>query len=499
MDHNDNNFNGPQRQSYAAIIFLAYKYFKITISTLWPLALAFLVGKGSYKNLVLWAFIAGGILILIYTVIDFLRYYFYISDDELIVEKGVFKRSRINIPFERIQTINFEQSILHQALNVVKVEVDTAGSKGNEFTFLAFQLPKAEALRRILMEKKSVLQNEILDNEYKDTPPIQQKDQLILSLSIKDLLRVGITQNHIKSLFLILAFFISIYSNIDDAGIDTSIVNDNINKEMILTGKKGIIYLVLFSIIFSFLYSLFRTVFLYYQFSLLRSSDSFKVISGLFTKKQIAAKDKKIQIIEWNDNLLKRILGIHNVHLKQASSIAVSDKNSIIIPGCNRSVIEKIKNYYFESTEWDDLKEFRISKKIIFYKTLWYGIFPALLSLALLINQGYYSVSLLILIWPVLVFYAAKVSHKKRIFSINNHILHLQHGLFGNYNEALKLSKIQSVSLRQSLFQRRNRLANIIIYTASGKLIIPFTDLIFAQNAVNYFMYKVESDNKTWM
>ena len=82
------------------------------------------------------------------------RYYFYIEEDKLIVEKGVFGRSKTIVPFERIQTINFEQNLAHQVFSVLRLKVDTAGSAQKEFEFDAIAIDQAQALRKIILEKK---------------------------------------------------------------------------------------------------------------------------------------------------------------------------------------------------------------------------------------------------------------------------------------------------------------------------------------------------------
>ena len=499
MKRVDYDFSIPQRQSIVAIIFLIYKYFKVIVRSLWPIAIALVVGKGDSKIILLWAFIIISILILIYSVADFFRYSFHIDNDELVIEKGVFIRSKTNIPLQRIQTINFEQSILHQLFNVVKLEVDTAGAKGNEFSFSAFDLNKAEALRDTLMEKKAGLQHKMTDNEYPGAAIVFAKEQEIMSLSVFELIRIGITQNHLRSFFLILLFIYSFYINIDDLGIDTDAVVNEISEEMLTFGKIAIAFLILFSIILTFLYSLVRTILNHFQFSLFRSEDGFKIVSGLFNRKQVSAKDKKIQMIEWSDNPLKRMLGIYDVFLKQASSIEISSRHSIIIPGCNNNNLQKIINYYFDLAEWSHLHKFKISNRIIEYKTFYFGIVPAIILLFIFIFSGFPSFSWLMLLWPFIVFIAAKVNFKKWKISMNDHVLMVQHGLFGNSNVVIKLNKIQCVALKQNLFLKRNNLANLSIYTASGKVKIPFLNIKLAQSITNFYLYKVESDNRTWM
>ncbi|HAY71760.1 MAG TPA: hypothetical protein DCX89_07695 [Saprospirales bacterium] len=499
MKRNDFDFSQPNKQSYAAIVFLAYHFFRILVRQLWPVLIAVLVGRENLKNMLFWIIAGISVLVFVFAVISYLRYYFYIDNDELVVVKGIFKRSRTNIPFQRIQTINIEQSILHQLLQVAKLEVDTAGSKGTEFSFSALSMAKAEALRQVVLEQKSKILPLPQTSGVEKISGSELALQTILHLSFSELIRIGATQNHLRSLLIILAFFMTLYNQVEDIGVDTDQVVDQINEEVVYFGKIAIIILGLMSVLASFTFSLIRTIIRYYDFTLFRTNDGFKIVSGLFTKKQISAKDHKIQYISWADNPLKRLLGLYDVYLKQASSSEVRDTKSISIPGCNSKNVERIKFYYVSPEEWKDLKNFKISGKYIYVRVLYFGILPAIILGSLMLFTDFKIYSLLTALWPLLVYLAFRVNHKKWNFAINHELIYIRNGIFGNYFKALRLYKIQSMALRQSIYQRKHQLATITIYTASGNINIPYVHLDLAKDICNFVLFKIESDKRKWM
>jgi len=63
----------------------------------------------------------------------------------------------------------------------------------------------------------------------------------------------------------------------------------------------------------------------------------------------------------------------------------------------------------------------------------------------------------------------------------------------------LEISKIQAVSIRQTIFQKRRQLASVKIFSASKSLTIPQIYLATANDINNYLLYKVESEDKDWM
>ena len=123
-----NTFYEPQRQSPKAIVLILLKYLRIMVRQLWPLLLVILInptsGKGAWITT---SVIAVTCISLVYSIIAYTRYYFFIQNNELCVRSGVFRKKIINVPFDRIQSVDFKRNVVHQFLKVVSVQVDTAG------------------------------------------------------------------------------------------------------------------------------------------------------------------------------------------------------------------------------------------------------------------------------------------------------------------------------------------------------------------------------------
>src|SRR5688572_23380233 len=145
------SFYQPQRQSPKAVILILLKYLRIIIRQMWPILLIFIFQTKS-DNAVIIVTIAFGIVLisLIYSLVAYTRYYFFIKDNELCVRSGVFRKTVLNVPFDRIQSVDFKRNVVHQFLNVVSVQIDTAGSKGSELELDAIEQERAEELREIV-------------------------------------------------------------------------------------------------------------------------------------------------------------------------------------------------------------------------------------------------------------------------------------------------------------------------------------------------------------
>ncbi|GLR17650.1 PH domain-containing protein [Portibacter lacus] len=495
-----NLFAEPTRQSPVAIILLIYKYFINIIRQFWPAIIAVFIGQrsGNVSNLILISVIVVAVSALIFAIASYLRFSFKVQGDELFIEKGVFKKSKLNIPFERIQTLNFEQGLLHQIFDVVRIEVDTAGSAKNEFSFNAIQKNLAEELRTLILERKTEI--EVVEpSEQAEDLPIKEELKTIFSLDLKDLFIVGLTQNHLRTLVLLFFFALWGMGELSDAGFDLDWINKESATALIESGVVIILSLVFILLILIILGTAIRTILTYYEFKMFRTDKGFKIQSGLLNRKEYAALDYKIQQIKWVNNPLKRIFKIHHLQLKQASSIAVSSKKSIKVPGINLSKINEIVKYLFrDKNNYSELETHKISVLYLYRNLAYIGILPWVIIFGMVFyitnRPESYFILLAIPYFSITTWFA----YRKWAFRINDDLIYTHHGIFENKNNLVQLYKIQNVQIHQSPFQWRRNLANIRMFTAAGSVLIPYVKYEEALKIKDLVLYQIETNELKW-
>jgi putative membrane protein len=500
MKKNEYDFSVPTRQSYLAIVMILFKTVNVVVRQIFPAILVILIGgsknKGQY---IIWALVVGSVISMIYSIINFFRTYFIIQNNEIILHTGVFTIKKISVPFERIQTINFEQNILHQFFSVLRIKLDTAGSEKNEFEFHAIEADKAYALRELIMaEKQNIVSktkesNTLIEAASDATGPYQ----MIMSISPTQLLKVGLTENHIKSGGLILLFFFWIYQNLQEVGVDVDEYSDEIPEWEV--GFYVVLALVTFFLVVSVLISLVRTLISHYDLKLLRSATGFKIESGLFTKKEVSALDHKIQHISWSDNLLKRWMGFKDLALNQASSNEVNAKSNIKIPGCSVQHIRQVTETLFGQKDFENNITLQsIDKRYFLRFAVMTFLLLSLVCTGLIIAGQYDKIIVAVLLY--LYFCGTRyMNYKKLQFGTNDDMIYIRGGVFGDKAEVMPMFKIQSVEMHQSPYQTRNQLASITLYTASGKLRIPYIHQNTCIELMDLLLYKSESDKRKWM
>ena len=101
------------------------------------------------------SFIIFGALIIMLFISGFIkwkRFEYWFEDDELRIESGLFVKKKRYIPFDRIQSLDYTESIFHRPFGLVKVKVETAGSSSAKQAEGELTAITKEAAKRVEFE-----------------------------------------------------------------------------------------------------------------------------------------------------------------------------------------------------------------------------------------------------------------------------------------------------------------------------------------------------------
>lgn len=497
----------PRRQHNAAIVLILLRLFTQLLRQFWWVILLYFLGKqgGNGENN-FWLYVTLGLggFSAITSIIAFFRFYFYTENGELVIEKGVFQRNRLTVPFERIQTITFQQGPVHRFFNVVELEIDTAGSQGVEFNITALPRAEAERVRDYLIARRDAVRSELGETptgEVDAETEAVAADELLLQLSPKDLLKVGVSQNHLRTSLLILAFFFSIFQNISEAVDD---VYDNPYETAWDTVRESTWLLALTSVgallIVAFLITLVTTVVRYFNLRFWRTPTGFRLLGGLINRREQSANLRKVQVIRWQTNPLRRLFKIWTLQLRQAGSVAATRKTSVAVPGCYAHQVSAVRRSYFPEEATLPFGSYEIEPDYIWRRTLYLGIYPALIGVALAIFvwhslwMGIFFAALL----PAQYFWARAFRRRFR-YQLSTDGMRLKSGVIAETWQLLRWAKVQSVEIRQGRYQQRKDLATVTLSTAAGKLRLPYISLDRARQLQDFVTYRVETARGSWM
>src|SRR5690606_22586633 len=92
-------------------------------------------------------FVIGIILTISLPLLRYRYWKFEVRDDEIYLERGVFTRIKTTAPYRRIQHLDVQQSMLERMVQLGKLVIYTAGTRGADVILPGLPIEYAEELR----------------------------------------------------------------------------------------------------------------------------------------------------------------------------------------------------------------------------------------------------------------------------------------------------------------------------------------------------------------
>lgn len=497
-------FETPQRQSKIGIVLIFITKIFHLLKGFWALIVYFLFTQYSTSTLIyiILGLVVLSILVLLYSIVYYRNFRFHIDtvNREFILEKGVFTKENIAIPFDRIQQVYTKRSIIQRILNVNSFIIETAGSKTEEVKIQAISSEEAHQLSTILIKEKHKNSETTSASEMSDKDP---ENQLWThNLSFLTLLKIGISTNYLRGLVLISGFFATIYNEISTVSEEHS---DLIEKYFAdLPGPMESISLLVIIVVVVLMMSILITVFevfiKYFNLKLTQTKDSLELEMGIKTTTKVSLQPRRVQVLQTITNPVQKWLNLYEVRIAIANTENNLQKSKIRIPGLDAATIAKMNPFLF-ADETNSAEEIFLPNKIILVRRIIIVMLPVL--------AGYFGVyfmdilpmlllNILILISTVIAVGWQILTVRSMKLIISKDFIVKKYGAWNRTEERIETYKIQSISIVQPLWYRKRNLTHIVFHTAGGDIsfrgvhmkILPY---------INYMFYKIESDVRGWM
>ena len=401
--------------------------------------------------------------ILIISIIKWKKFVYWFEKGELRIEYGVFVKKKRYIPFERIQSLNYKEGILHRPFKLVKVSIETAADNKGE----------AEAdLIAITREQAIMIETEMKNAKYQEghSKPInnyeieQKKKRLIIHhMSTKDLLILATTSGGIGVVFSGLAAIISQFND--------WIPYEQIYGEFRTFIKFGVLMvgiITLIVLLISWLLSVAITFVNNYGFVVEKEEDKLFVSKGLLEKKRITIPMKRIQGIRIVENPFRQLFGYATIVIESAgSSGEKDDKKIVMLPIVKKRQGLMVLKRLFPEVEWD-FQLHRAPKKALLRYILKYVYW--LVPIATLVTFFTFPYGAWIFILLPLVILLGVWQHRSAAYAIRNGQLTIVYRGISKTTFVTLKKRIQSISLSQSYFAKRKDLATLSVHIMSGGL-----------------------------
>lgn len=403
------------------------------------------------------------LLSLVSGIVKWRTFVYWFEDGELRVKYGLFVKKKRYIPFERIQSLNYNEGILHRLLGLVKVQVETAGSKDGkpEVELTAIRKAAADVIELEMHRAKNQVIEQTADER---SLPIEEEVSIpmIYHMSIRDLLVLATTSGGIGVVLSGLAAAVSQFSDI--------IPYETVFHELADFVKIGVFLvalIVMLILIVAWGVSVVITLINYYDYTVRIEDEKLIITKGLLEKKRITLPLNRIQAIRIVENPLRQWFGFATVVVESAGGNGEDgkDKKITLFPLIQKRDCLQTLEQLFPEMNWRP--EFiRTPKRArsFFYRIdfIWlipiigacsYFLYPyGLLSLLLI------PVTILLGIWQ----------HKTAGYKIDRKQLTMQYRVFSRITIFMEKKRIQSIESTQTYFQRRKNVMSIKATVMSG-------------------------------
>jgi putative membrane protein len=497
---NTENFSQFRRQSKKGILVIYLNILYKAFRAFWIFLFLFIQKFSKISESTLFYIYIGVAVLFFFLLIRafliFKNFQFKIENQHFILKRGIIKKTNTSIPFDRIQNINFKQNIIQQIINVHELNIETAGSSKAEISIKALSFEEATSLKKaVTIFDKTAIES-----------GIETVEKPLLKVGLFELIKVSLTENHLQSLLLLVAVLIGFFQQINELfeSLGKQKLLDNYISENTSSLENSVIIitgLLLFFTVIAVLSSVVRVVLRHYNLTVLVKNNALEIYQGLITKNAVILKKDKVQHITISDNPIKKKLGISFITFKQAISGKVKKKQDKVIKivGCKEAQIRAIKELLFPDENLAGIdKNFPDS----YFKIRLYlrGAILVLIANSIsyvAMNNGFLFLGNILII-PIIIFFI-ELKFRKRYYLFNDDLLLVAQGTIENHKTYVPFFKVQNIAIKQTIFQAKKNVADIVLQTASGKVKIPCISIEKAQQLYNYTLFKVETSQKLWM
>ena len=423
------------------------------------------------------------------SIFRYFTFRYSIQNQQLVVTKGLIFRSVRTVPVSRIQNLDFVQNILHRMLGVAEVRVETASGTEAEATLRVLSLEQMDKLRSEIFDLQSA--KTVVDSAFlpavNDSPDVDGMTGGLRPASIRDageslleiptawLLRAGLASNR-GMLMLGIAFGAMFQFDFEDRfdfrriwrflpQLDGSIGG-------ILTLLSGLIGLLLLLRLLGVGWFILR----FFGYKLKRHGEDLRISCGLFTKVSATVPRGRIQFISIHRNLIMRWMGYSSLRIETAGGAGKDNENATttvsrrwFVPVIPDHQVAPLLCILRPGLVWDESSldfqplSSRASTRMMRLSII-LGALLVVVGLGFSRPWGFLPGVLLL---PVFIWWAIKKSKSMRYAWTKDGLVY-RSGVLNRKTSLTFFEKIQGVSVRQSPFDRRWKMAQLAIDTAAA-------------------------------
>lgn len=401
---------------------------------------------------------------IVFGTVTWFRFTYRVEDDEIRIDSGLIVKKKRYIRLERIQSIDVTEGILQRLFSLVKVSIETAGSSNGQAEAVLTAIPKEEAaLFQSLLKGRKKESDSNIDEDIGLEISEVEEERVLFRMSFRQLLLMAATSGGVGVVF---TGALILYSQIGE------LINiEGIYGEVERLVASGIILLIIFGIsvlLVAYLIATISILLKYAFFTIKKSGNDLMITRGLLERRSLTIPIGRIQAIRIVENVIRQPLGYATVFVETTSGSLENMGNAkvMLFPIAEKKRLKEL----FSSIELDyqvDVPMIHVPNRALIRYIIrqWLWTIPvSIITVYLFQPWGYLS-----LLLPVLFTVYAYVCFKEASWNISGKQLTLTYREWLNKQSYLvKREKVQSLTMKQSIFQKKKELGTVIAFSKTG-------------------------------
>ncbi len=296
------------------------------------------------------------------------RFVFSDQEESFLVEKGLFFKRRINLPYKNIHTISIKRRFKDIILGLSSLQIDT-GTTASIIPEANIVLDKSYApVLKQFIEKKKIDKDLVIPSPDKFDNTVDENDAPIYQARKTELMLMGI----LRPGFLLFIFIATLICF--GIVIPLSILDPDINQRVFTIITISVfVFIIIITAVITMLYHVIK----YYNYQMSYDFDSITYKYGLVSKAEFKLPLKRINAVHINQSLLYRLFNYYELNV---SAIGIGEQNEngqikleskSLLPITRSETIE----LFLKHTGYSELNEI-VSIKPTRYKILNFILIP---------------------------------------------------------------------------------------------------------------------------
>lgn len=420
-----------------------------------------------------------GVFMLPGILLGYYYFRFHITRRDVVIERGVLSRTVRNIPIERIQNITVQQNFFQRLLGISRVHIETAGGRETEGVLEFVSTREAEEIRTVI---RSIQHNQTetapaagsAEQEQTETAqgttvfrPDEEEteaENLLFSMSFREVLLCGMFG-------FSFVFVAVIFTALQYVGVaPENIIRDLADQQLgflrtldVLTLWLVGIGVLLLAVLLSWITGILLTINRFYKFRLTLSGGRLHTQSGLLAVSKTTMPLKKLQMLIISSNPLTRCFGFRALELQTAGFGTKQKRPEVAVPLAKEERVLQLSQHILPFSypeQFLPVSPLTIRRAVIRYSI---GLVILAAAGSLLFSGAFWLLALL----PLL-YYLAVLRYRYRGYAVHPDVVLIRHGVWQRRVAVIPIAKIQTLSVSETIFQRRLHLATLHVDTAGS-------------------------------